>query len=179
VHVASSITGNAQSFSFAVLHFGDQNITAAVKGYSGADASAFEAFSTNAAGQVQRADFPEVIRTLDRFYGHANYSLTSLFTDEQRRIVRLILNSTLSDIENSLTTIYQDHAACCIICRRQACPSRRRSLLLLASPSMPACGARSKWILSMWRSCALISRWPRPIWCRSRPPRSLTSPTCA
>jgi hypothetical protein len=60
---------------------------------------------------VQRADFPEVIRTLDRFYGHANYSLTSLFTDEQRRIVRLILNSTLSDIENSLTTIYQDHAS--------------------------------------------------------------------
>jgi len=111
VHVASSITGNAQSFSFAVLHFGDQNITAAVKGYSGADAAAFEAFSADAAGQVQRADFPEVIRTLDRFYGHANYSLTSLFTDEQRRIVRLILNSTLSDIENSLTSIYKDHAS--------------------------------------------------------------------
>jgi hypothetical protein len=60
---------------------------------------------------VQRADFPEVIRLLDRFYGHADYSLTSLFTDEQRRIVQLILNSTLWDIENSLTTIYQDHAS--------------------------------------------------------------------
>jgi alpha-amylase/alpha-mannosidase (GH57 family) len=111
VHVASSITGNAQSFSFAVLHFGDQNITAAVKAYSDADAAAFEAFSAEAVGEVQRADFPEVIRMLDRFYGHADYSLTSLFTDEQRRIVRLILNSTLKDIENSLTTIYQDHAS--------------------------------------------------------------------
>ena len=40
-----------------------------------------------------------------------DYSLTSLFTDEQRRIVQLILNSTLWDIENSLTTIYQDHAS--------------------------------------------------------------------
>ena len=60
---------------------------------------------------VQRADFPEVIRLLDHFYGHADYSLTSLFTDEQRRIVQLILNSTLWDIENSLTTIYQDHAS--------------------------------------------------------------------
>jgi hypothetical protein len=40
-----------------------------------------------------------------------DYSLTSLFTDEQRRIVQLILNSTLSDIENSLTTIYEDHAS--------------------------------------------------------------------
>ena len=52
-----------------------------------------------------------MIRLLDRFYGHADYSLTSLFSDEQRRIVGLILNSTLWDIENSLTTIYQDHAS--------------------------------------------------------------------
>jgi alpha-amylase/alpha-mannosidase (GH57 family) len=110
-HVASAITGNAQSFSFAVLHFGDQNITAAVKAYEAADAAAFETFSAEAAGNVQRADFPEVIRLIDRFYGHADYSLTSLFRDEQRRIVALILNSTLLDIENSLKTIYQDHAS--------------------------------------------------------------------
>ena len=110
-HVASAITGNAQSFSFAVLHFGDQNITAAVKAYDEADAAAFETFSAEAAEHVQRADFPEVIRLIDRFYGHADYSLTSLFTDEQRRIVALILNSTLLDIENSLKTIYEDHAS--------------------------------------------------------------------
>jgi hypothetical protein len=60
---------------------------------------------------VQRAYFPEVIRLLDRFYGRVDYSLTSLFTDEQRRIVQIILNSTLWDIENSLTTIYHDHAS--------------------------------------------------------------------
>jgi alpha-amylase/alpha-mannosidase (GH57 family) len=111
VHVASAITGDAKSFSFAVLHFGDQNITAAVKAYADADAAAFEAFAAEAAGHVQRADFPEVIRQIDRFYGHANYSITSLFRDEQRRIVGLILTSTLRDIENSLTTIYQDHAS--------------------------------------------------------------------
>ncbi|MGH9563109.1 MAG: DUF3536 domain-containing protein, partial [Terracidiphilus sp.] len=87
------------------------NITAAVKAYAPAEAAAFEAFSAAAAGHVQRADFPEVIRLLDRFYGHANYSLASLFSDEQRRIMRFILNSTLWDIENSLTTIYQDHAS--------------------------------------------------------------------
>jgi len=110
-YIASLITGHAQSFSFAVLHFGDQNITAAVKAYSSSDARAFAAFAAQAAEQVQRADFPEVIRLLDRYYGHADYSLTSLFTDEQRRIVGVILNSTLWDIENSLTTIYQDHAS--------------------------------------------------------------------
>jgi hypothetical protein len=111
IKIVSAITGKQQSFSFAVLHFGDQNITAAVKAYEPEDAAAFEAFASQAAGYVQRADFPEAIRLLDRYYGHMDYSLSSLFTDEQRRIVQLILNTTLSDIENSLTSIYKDHAS--------------------------------------------------------------------
>jgi len=109
--IASAITDQEKSFSFAVLHFGDQNITAAVKPYAEADAAGFEAFAKQAVDQVQRALFPEVIRLLDRYYGHVDYSLTSLFRDEQRRILQLILNSTLSDIENSLKTIYEDHAS--------------------------------------------------------------------
>jgi len=109
--IVSAVTTEQQSYSFAVLHFGDQNITAAVKVYQEADAAEFDAFAKEAAGYVQRADFPEVIRLLDRYYGHVDYSLTSLFTDEQRRIVQIILNSTLWDIENSLTTIYEDHAS--------------------------------------------------------------------
>ena len=58
-------------------------------------------FVKQAAEQVLRADFPKVIRLLDSYYGHVDYSLTSLFTDEQRRIVQVILNSTLWDIEKS------------------------------------------------------------------------------
>jgi alpha-amylase/alpha-mannosidase (GH57 family) len=110
-HIASAITGHEQAFSYAVLHFGDQNITAAVKPYDESGKAEFEAFAEKAADHVQRAYFPEVIRLLDRYYGRVDYSLTSLFTDEQRRIVQLILNSTLWDIENSLTTIYEDHAS--------------------------------------------------------------------
>jgi alpha-amylase/alpha-mannosidase (GH57 family) len=110
-HIASAITGKEQSFSFAVMHFGDQNITAAVKPCENADVPAFEAFASQAAEQVQLAQFPEVIRLLDSYFGRAGYSLTSLFSDEQRRIVQLILKSTLSDIETSLTSIYDDHAS--------------------------------------------------------------------
>lgn len=111
IQVASAITGNHQDFSFAVLHFGDQNITAAVRTYAEADAAGFEAFAAEAAQSVERADFPEVIRNIDQHFGRAAYSLTSLFSDEQRRIVSLILGSTLLDIENSLSSIYQDHAS--------------------------------------------------------------------
>jgi alpha-amylase/alpha-mannosidase (GH57 family) len=108
--VTSTITGQSQDFSFAVLHFGDQNITAAVKAYLPEDAEAFEKVVDQTRDQVRSANFPEVIRLLDRYYD-LDYSLISLFRDEQRRIVQIILNSTLSDIENSLKTIYDDHAS--------------------------------------------------------------------
>ena len=109
-HVISSITGQSKDFSYAVLHFGDQNITAAVKSYSPADAEAFEKVVGLTREQVRSANFPEVIRLLDRYYD-LDYSLTSLFRDEQRRILKIILDSTLSDIESSLKNIYEDHAS--------------------------------------------------------------------
>ncbi len=95
-HIASAITGEQQSFSFAVLHFGDQNITAAVKPYAESDAQTFEDFAADAADQVQKADFPDVIRLIDRLLRTrgllAHFAVSR---DEQRRIVQLILNSTL------------------------------------------------------------------------------------
>ena len=50
IHIASVITGQQQSFSYAVLHFGDQNITAAVKPYAESDAEEFEKFAAQAFG---------------------------------------------------------------------------------------------------------------------------------
>jgi alpha-amylase/alpha-mannosidase (GH57 family) len=109
--VTSEITGEQQMFQFAVLHFGDQNITAAVKPYSHEDEEAFARFSAEAADCMQRADVAGTIRLLDRSFGRLDYSLTSLFLDDQRRIVRMILNTTLGNIEGALTTIYEDHAS--------------------------------------------------------------------
>jgi alpha-amylase/alpha-mannosidase (GH57 family) len=108
--ISSSVTGQSDIFSFAVLHFGDQNITAAVKAYDPEDAISYQQVVNDARAKVLHANFPDVIRLLDRYYT-LDYSLTSLFRDEQRRIVKIILNSTLRDIESSLKTIYNDHAS--------------------------------------------------------------------
>src|ERR1035438_6312259 len=64
--IVSAVTTEQESFSFAVLHFGDQNITAAVKAYREADAAEFEAFAKEAADLVQRASFPELDRKSTR-----------------------------------------------------------------------------------------------------------------
>lgn len=108
--VVSRITNEWKDLAFAVLHFGDQNITAGVKHYA-AEAENFAQLLTGVQAAALRADLPQVVRLFDGYFGATAYSLTSLFTDEQRRILRLILNSTLWEMENSLCTIYEAHAS--------------------------------------------------------------------
>ncbi len=113
-HLRSRITEENEEICFAVLHLGDQNLSAAVRRYStdGPDnGAAFAAFANDIRRAIQRADLPEVIRLIDSFFGSIAYSLTSLFADEQQRILRTILNQTLSEMEDSLRKIYEDHAS--------------------------------------------------------------------
>jgi alpha-amylase/alpha-mannosidase (GH57 family) len=113
--IRSNLTEERETIAFAVLHFGDQNITAAVKPY-GDDpkpeiVAAHEAFVKEARAAVVRADFPAVIRAFDQYFPGSAYSIRSLFRDEQRRIVDLILASTLSEVEAALASIYENQAS--------------------------------------------------------------------
>jgi alpha-amylase/alpha-mannosidase (GH57 family) len=110
----SRITEETEEFCFAVLHLGDQNLSAAVRRYSTTDPdelARFTTFSVDTRNAIRRANLPEVIRLIDRFFGTLAYSLTSLFADEQHRILRTILDRTLAEMEDSLRKIYEDHAS--------------------------------------------------------------------
>ena len=112
--IRSRITEEAEDIFFAVLHLGDQNLSAAVRRYSkqsSEDLAAFSAFSKEISEAIRRANLPDVIRLIDRFFGTLAYSLTSLFADEQHRILRTILDRTLAEMEESLRKIYEDHAS--------------------------------------------------------------------
>jgi len=114
VHIRSRITEESEELYFAVLHLGDQNLSAAVRGQlaeSPVDLDAFTAFSADIGVAIRHANLPEVIRLIDRFFGTLAYSLTSLFADEQQRILRTILDRTLAEMEDSLRKIYEDHAS--------------------------------------------------------------------
>ncbi|HEX4577676.1 MAG TPA: DUF3536 domain-containing protein, partial [Edaphobacter sp.] len=120
--IYSRITEENEDICFAVLHLGDQNLSAAVKRYNAedpAEVEAFHTFSTEIGTAIRRANLPEVIRLIDRFFGQGEapgqsptaYSLTSLFADEQHRILNTILNQTITEMEESLRKIYEDHAS--------------------------------------------------------------------
>ena len=60
---------------------------------------------------VDRADIPAVVRLFDRHFGESIYSLTSLFNDEERRILKIILEPTLVEAENTFSQIYERHSS--------------------------------------------------------------------
>ena len=62
-------------------------------------------------GSFERVDIPEVVRLLDKRFGEKTYSLRSLFRDEQRRILRTILSTTVAEAEAAYLQLYDHHAA--------------------------------------------------------------------
>ena len=67
----SRITEESEEICYAVLHLGDQNLSAAVRRYTAADQAGFEAFSADVRAAIRKANLPEVIRLIDRFFAPA------------------------------------------------------------------------------------------------------------
>jgi alpha-amylase/alpha-mannosidase (GH57 family) len=105
--VSSKITREFRELTFAGVHMGDQVLHAGVRD-SGVDQQYVE-LTGNVLAAFSAGDLPEVLRLLDSFFGEMLYSLRSLFKDEQKRIIDIILTQTLSDAEASYHQIYQRH----------------------------------------------------------------------
>jgi alpha-amylase/alpha-mannosidase (GH57 family) len=104
----SEITRESATMSFGVLHLGDHNVTGGVRhsnelqGYEELKARLIECFS--------KGDTAAVIRILDEEFIEHSYSLSSLFRDEQRKIVGLLLNDSLTSAAAAYRTIYENQA---------------------------------------------------------------------
>jgi len=105
--VASEITQEHSVLSFGVLHFGDHNVNAGVREYQGEET--YQQMVQEVTDTFSGADFPEVIRLLDKHFGTSTYSLKSLFRDEQRKVLGYILESSLSEIEAAYRQLYEHH----------------------------------------------------------------------
>jgi alpha-amylase/alpha-mannosidase (GH57 family) len=105
VKVTSEVTTESSVLSLGVLHFGDHNVNAGVRQYEGEEA--YQQMVREVSQTFSGADFPEVIRLLDKHFGTSTYSLKSLFRDEQRKVMDSILESALSEIEAAYHQVYE------------------------------------------------------------------------
>jgi alpha-amylase/alpha-mannosidase (GH57 family) len=105
--VTSTITGESDTLSFGVLHLGDHNVNAGVRTYQSQEA--YQAMLSELNQTFSSADFPEIIRLLDRHFGTSTYSIKDLFRDEQRKVLDSILQSALSEIEAAYQQVYEHY----------------------------------------------------------------------
>lgn len=108
VDVTSRVTEEFATYSYAVLHFGDHHVNGGVRTFQGQ--REFETMAREVQAAFDRADFAAALRLLDRTFVELTYSLRTLFRDEQRRVVDLLLGSTLDDVEEQYRQIYQGNA---------------------------------------------------------------------
>jgi hypothetical protein len=107
IRVTSDITWNSADINFAVLHFGDHNLSGGVQEFQGEDA--YGAMAGEVAEAFSWADFPETLRRLDQHFGTSTYSLRSLFRDEQRQILDQIMELSLEEIRSAYGRLYTDN----------------------------------------------------------------------
>jgi len=105
--IISDITQESATLSFGALHFGEHNVSAGVREYPGEEA--YQNMVKEVAQTFPKADFTELVRLLDKHLGTCTYSLKSLFRDEQRKALELILESTLSEMETAYRQLYEHH----------------------------------------------------------------------
>jgi alpha-amylase/alpha-mannosidase (GH57 family) len=105
--IVSEITWEAADLIFGVLVLGDHNINGGVHFFQGEDA--YKNLIKEGKKAFQNVDLPDLIRFLDRNFKSSTYSLSSLFKDEQRKIVNEILQSHLEQAEGAYRLIYEQN----------------------------------------------------------------------
>lgn len=106
-NIRSEITWEEDKISFAVLHLGDYNVSGGVGSYM--DEKAYDIMQNEISTAFDRGDVAAIVRLMDQHFGTNSYSLWYLFKDEQRRVIREIMNLNLEQINTNLHQIYMDN----------------------------------------------------------------------
>ncbi|MGD9302157.1 MAG: DUF3536 domain-containing protein [Desulfobacterales bacterium] len=107
VDIASDITQESAGFYFGVMHFGDHNLSCSIREYM--DGETYQHLRRDIFKSFEKADFPQVLRILDEYFESSRYSLKSLFRDEQRKILDIILETTEVEAQSAYRHLFEHH----------------------------------------------------------------------
>jgi alpha-amylase/alpha-mannosidase (GH57 family) len=108
IKVTFTITKASDVLTYAVLYMGEHNLNCGVR-YDG-DLPGYAKAIEEMHAAFERADFPELIRVMDKHFGKANYSLKNLFSDEQYKVLNQILAATRDEIHNTYRLLTDRYA---------------------------------------------------------------------
>jgi alpha-amylase/alpha-mannosidase (GH57 family) len=108
IRITSDITRDTSRVTFGAVHLGDHYVTGGVREFS--DEKTYKETADRITKAFESGDFTDLIRAIDVAFGSGSYSLKLLFRDEQRKILRIILNSALEEAESSYRQLYDSRA---------------------------------------------------------------------
>ena len=108
VRVIAESTREAATLSFGIVHLGDHNMSGGVREFK--SDTEYTGMCDSVIAAFESADMPEVLRLLDQHFIELTYSMRSLFRDEQRRVLDIILAGTMADAEALSSRLYETHA---------------------------------------------------------------------
>jgi alpha-amylase/alpha-mannosidase (GH57 family) len=106
--VTSEVTGESEPVTYGVLHWGDHNVNGGVRPFHGE--AAYRQMEEEVGAAFGQADFPEVVRLLDKHFGTSTHSLRTLFADERRAVLDQVLRASVEDAEADYRQIYERRA---------------------------------------------------------------------
>lgn len=105
VRLKSKITLESTDLAFAVVHLGEQNLMGGVT--DNMSAERFTQVQQEVKAAFLHSNIAEVIALIDKNMGSHSYSLSHLFREEQRKVMRQIIDDTLSDVELTYRQVYK------------------------------------------------------------------------
>ncbi len=107
ISVKSAVTLEQEEFSYGILHLGDHIIFGGIGAVLNDEV--FMRMHLEAKDAFEKSDVPVIISLLDKYFQRHDFSLWHVFRDEQRKILRQMLASTLGEIETSFRQINEHH----------------------------------------------------------------------
>ncbi len=95
--ITSKITTESSELEYGVVHLGDHNIIGGARECKGEQSE--QKIIREMSAAFLKADLPAVFRLIDDCFGPSVFSLQSLFRDEQRRILDVIVESVNTGLE--------------------------------------------------------------------------------
>ena len=104
----SEITRESASLGFAVLHLGDHNLAGGVSRFEKIED--YDQLKSMLMDSFSKADTTQVLQALTEKFANNTFSLRTLFRDEQRKIVDVILKESLATVAAAYRSIYENQA---------------------------------------------------------------------
>ena len=106
--VVSDVTRESAELMFAAVRFGEHSVSGGVQRFHNEET--YQGMLQDISAAFENADFPGLIRLLDRDFAPGGISLRYLFRDEQRRILGQILEESVLQAETMYRNLYADRA---------------------------------------------------------------------